>query len=133
MRPLLMTTPSHNFFLEPKQPMVNVTTSDDNSIVALHPDTMDTLQIFHVDTSMIKGCAIYSIIERFKAFDILTWTKRKPEGGGVDDGELSTKEGGVDYYASHLTSHVGIGSLISSGPLFYFSRCNARTHFASKQ
>ncbi|KAK3165789.1 hypothetical protein QOZ80_1AG0037770 [Eleusine coracana subsp. coracana] len=38
----------------PNRPVVDEATNDDNSVVALHPDTMDKLQIFRGDTVLLK-------------------------------------------------------------------------------
>lgn len=49
--------------LAPNWPVVDEVTNDDNSIIALHPDTMDMLQLFRGDLVQLKGCAGYSILE----------------------------------------------------------------------
>ncbi|KAK1681629.1 hypothetical protein QYE76_042477 [Lolium multiflorum] len=37
--------------------LVDEATNDDNSVVALHPDTMERLQLFRGDTVLLKVCA----------------------------------------------------------------------------
>ncbi|KAM0856610.1 hypothetical protein ACQ4PT_049009 [Festuca glaucescens] len=39
----------------PNHLVVNEATNDDNSVVALHPDTMERLQLFRGDTVLLKG------------------------------------------------------------------------------
>lgn len=39
----------------PNRLMVDEATQDDNSVVALHPETMEALQLFRGDTVLIKG------------------------------------------------------------------------------
>ncbi|KAG1660302.1 hypothetical protein FOA52_003323 [Chlamydomonas sp. UWO 241] len=39
----------------PNRLMVDEAVNDDNSVVALHPKTMDTLQLFRGDTVLLKG------------------------------------------------------------------------------
>lgn len=38
--------------------VVDEAVNDDNSVVALHPDTMEKLQLFRGDTILIKVCAL---------------------------------------------------------------------------
>ena len=39
----------------PNRLMVDEAVQDDNSVVALHPETMETLELFRGDTVLIKG------------------------------------------------------------------------------
>ncbi|KAK1650528.1 hypothetical protein QYE76_068333 [Lolium multiflorum] len=41
----------------PNRLVVDKATNDDNSVVALHPDTMERLQLFRGDTVLLKVCA----------------------------------------------------------------------------
>jgi transitional endoplasmic reticulum ATPase len=41
----------------PNRLVVDEATNDDNSVVALHPDTMERLQLFRGDTVLLKVCA----------------------------------------------------------------------------
>jgi hypothetical protein len=40
----------------PNRLVVDEATNDDNSVVALHPDTMERLQLFRGDTVLLKVC-----------------------------------------------------------------------------
>ena len=42
--------------------VVDEAINDDNSVVALHPDTMEKLQLFRGDTILIKVCCYFFII-----------------------------------------------------------------------
>ncbi|XP_039038614.1 cell division control protein 48 homolog D-like, partial [Hibiscus syriacus] len=39
----------------PNRLVVDEAVNDDNSVVAIHPDTMEKLQLFHGDTILVKG------------------------------------------------------------------------------
>lgn len=52
----------------PNRLVVDEATNDDNSVVALHPDTMDKLQLFRGDTILIKVGFLYQLLLNFSDF-----------------------------------------------------------------
>lgn len=67
----------------PNRLVVDEAINDDNSVVSLHPNTMEKLQLFRGDTIMIKVCVflprIYELLEigdlffEFNLFMLESW------------------------------------------------------------
>lgn len=54
----------------PNRLVVDEATNDDNSVVALHPDTMERLQLFRGDTVLLK-VRLLSNLSLFYCFGVL--------------------------------------------------------------